>query len=72
MELVLRGLTWKTCEVYLGDVMITGRDFEEHLKNLHELFNRFQAANLKLNLKKCALFQKKVEFFGHSVSSDGI
>lgn len=72
MELVLRGLTWKTCLVYLDDVMVMGRDFEEHLKNLQEVFDRFRAANLKLNPKKCALFQKKVEFLGHTVSADGI
>lgn len=49
MELVLIGLTWKTCLVYLDDVMVMGRDFEEHLKNVQEVFNRFRAANLKSN-----------------------
>ncbi|UYV62799.1 K02A2.6-like [Cordylochernes scorpioides] len=68
MELVLRGLTWKTCLVYLDDVM----DVREHLKNLQEIFNRFKAANLGLNPRKCQLFQKKVEFLGHTVSAKGI
>lgn len=72
MEFVLRGLTWKTCLVYLDDVMVMGRNFEEHLRNLQEVFDRFQAANLKLNPKKCALFQKEVEFLGHIVSEKGI
>ncbi|UYV63913.1 K02A2.6-like [Cordylochernes scorpioides] len=72
MELVLRGLTWKTCLVYLDDVMVMGRTFEEHLKNLQEIFNRFKAANLGLNPRKCQLFQKKVEFLGHTVSAKGI
>lgn len=72
MEFVLRGLTWRTCLVYLDDVMVMGRNFEEHLKNLQEVFDRFQAANLKLNPKKCALFQKEVEFLGHVVSEKGI
>ncbi|UYV61126.1 K02A2.6-like, partial [Cordylochernes scorpioides] len=72
MELVLRGLTWKTCLVYLDDVMVMGRTFGEHLKNLQEIFNRFKAANLGLNPRKCQLFQKKVEFLGHTVSAKGI
>ncbi|UYV62133.1 K02A2.6-like, partial [Cordylochernes scorpioides] len=72
MELVLRGLTWKTCLVYLDDVMVMGRTFGEHLENLQEIFNRFKAANLGLNPRKCQLFQKKVEFLGHTVSAKGI
>ncbi|UYV82319.1 K02A2.6-like [Cordylochernes scorpioides] len=72
MELVLRGLTWKTCLVYLDDVMVMGRTFGEHLKNFQEIFNRFKAANLGLNPRKCQLFQKKVEFLGHTVSAKGI
>ncbi|UYV73470.1 K02A2.6-like [Cordylochernes scorpioides] len=72
MELVLRGLTWKTCLVYLDDVMVMGRTFGEHLKNLQEIFNRLKAANLGLNPRKCQLFQKKVEFLGHTVSAKGI
>lgn len=74
MDLVVDGLAWKTCLVYLDDIMVMGLTFEEHLRNLHEVFNthlqrrnfhdvfsRFRTANLKLNLKKCALFHKKVE-----------
>ncbi|UYV74279.1 K02A2.6-like [Cordylochernes scorpioides] len=72
MELVLRGLTWKTCLVYLDDVMVMGRTFGEHLKNLQEIFNRFRAANLGLNPGKCQLFRRKVEFLGHTVSAKGI
>lgn len=70
--LVLLGLTWKTCLLYLDDVIIKGCNFEEHLNNLQEVFNRFRAAVIKLNPKKCALFQKNVEFHGHTVSTEGI
>src|SRR3978361_1159279 len=72
MEMVLRGLTWKTCLVYLDDVMVMGRSFEEHLANLGEVFKRIRNAHLRLNPKKCSLFQKKVEFLGHVVSPEGI
>ena len=32
MNLVLAGLQWSSCLVYLDDIIILGRDFEEHLK----------------------------------------
>ena len=70
--MVLRGLTWKTCLVYLDDIMVMGKTFEEHLTNLEEVFSRMKEANLKLNPKKCLLFQKEVEFLGHTVSANGI
>ena len=72
MEIVLRGLTWKTCLVYLDDVLVMGKTFDEHLENLKAVFSRIQNAHLKLNPKKCSLFQQQVEFLGHVVSSEGI
>ena len=72
MDMVLKGLKWKTCLVYLDDVMVMGRNFNEHLENLKEIFQRFRSANLKPNPKKCSLFQRKVDFLGHTVSAEGI
>ena len=72
MEMVLRGLTWKTCLVYLDDIMVIGKTFEEHLTNLEEVFSLMKEANLKFNSKKCLLFQKEVEFLRHTVSANGI
>ncbi|XP_018575001.1 uncharacterized protein LOC108913842 [Anoplophora glabripennis] len=52
--------------------MVMGRTFEEHLSNLKEVFYRIRNAHLQINPKKCFLFQKRVEFVGHVVSSEGI
>ena len=38
MDLVLRGLTWKTTLAFLDDVLVLGHDFEDHLK---KTFGRF-------------------------------
>nr|WPV71156.1 MAG: replicase [Ips erranti-like virus 3] len=72
METVLRGLTWKTCLVYLDDIIIMGKTFEEHLQNVEEIFKKFRGANLKLNPKKCSFFQEEVEYLGHVISSKGV
>ncbi|XP_017476110.1 PREDICTED: RNA-directed DNA polymerase homolog [Rhagoletis zephyria] len=34
MDHVLKGLHWKTCLVYLYDIIVLGKSFEEHLNNL--------------------------------------
>ena len=72
MEKVLFGLTWKICLVYLDDIIIFSRSFEEHVENLKEVFERLKEANLKLSPKKCHFFKKQVKFLGHIVSENGV
>ncbi|GBM14276.1 Retrovirus-related Pol polyprotein from transposon 297 [Araneus ventricosus] len=48
METVLRGLSSEACLVYLDDIIIVGRTFEEHLNNLRKVFQRLQKANPKI------------------------
>ena len=72
MDIVLCGLSYLTCLVYLDDVIIFGRSFDEQLERLGEVFGRFRKANLKLKPSKCLLCQRSVEFLGHVVSEDGI
>jgi hypothetical protein len=72
MELVLAGLPWSVCLLYLDDILVHGKTFEEEILNLREVFGRFRAANLKLNPKKCELFRRKVLYLGHIVTQEGI
>ncbi|GBO45434.1 Retrovirus-related Pol polyprotein from transposon 297 [Araneus ventricosus] len=71
METVLRGLTSEACLVYLDDIIIVGRTFQEHLNNIHKVFQRLQKANLKLSPKKCRFFRNEVSYLGHIISADG-
>ena len=71
MELVLKGLLFERCLVYIDDVVVLGRSEEEALDNLRAVLIKFKEANLKLNPKKCFLFQEKCTFLGHTVSADG-
>ena len=72
MESVLKGLKLKTCLIYLDDVIIYGRSFEEELERLDEVFSRFASAGLKLKSRKCVLFQKSVAYLGNIVNEHGI
>ena len=56
MEKVLEGILNKICLVYLDDVIIFGKDFNEMLKNLRLVFQRLKLSNLKVNPKKCFLW----------------
>lgn len=66
MENILRGLSWKTCLVYLDDVIIMGRTFAEHLSNLEDVLKRLQAANLTLNVKRATFSRPRSDTSGMS------
>ena len=72
MELVLRGHQWERCLIFLDDVIVHGKTFEETLSNLDIVLTRFRKANLKLKPSKCHLFKRSVAFLGHVVSRDGV
>lgn len=54
MDMVLAGLQWTMCLVYLDDVIVMGRTFEEHLTNLANVLTGLRNANLRLKPQKCA------------------
>ena len=72
MEIVLKGMQWKICLVYLDDIVIFGTTFEECASRLCQVMDTLHAAGLKLKAKKCLLFQRQVQFLGHIVSDKGI
>ena len=72
MELALQGLQWVTCLIYIDDVIVFGKDFDEHMQRLEEVLDRIKKAGLKLKASKSYLLQKEVIFLGHVVSGEGI
>ena len=72
METVLAGLQWDICLIYIDDVIVYGRTFEEALKNLETVLERLRIAGLRLKAQKCELFNKSVSFLGHIISDKGI
>ena len=59
MDLVLWGLNWKTLLVFLDDVIIMGKSFDDHKENLDAALKRFRKFGLKLKPIKCIFFRKK-------------
>ena len=72
MEMVLRGLQWKTLLIYLDDIIIISSNTSEHFQRLEEVLDRLRQAGLKLKPSKCHLLQKEVLFLGHVVGENGI
>ena len=69
MEQVLAGLPTTIALLYLDDILVPGCTFDQHITNLRTVFQCLKSANLKLNPKKCARFQKEVKYLGHIVNA---
>jgi hypothetical protein len=54
------------------DIVVFGRNQEEHDKRLCKLFERLKERNLTLNKAKCEFDKDKLEFYGHIFSANGI
>jgi len=72
MELIFKGLQWKSMIIYMDDLCSFGTTFDEALSRLDEVFSRLKSANLKLKPSKCHLFQQTVNILGHTVDAKGI
>ena len=72
METVLSGLNWRTCLIYLDDIIVIGKTFDDMINNLDEVLLKLEGVGLKLKPRKCQLFAKQVEFLGHLISKQGI
>lgn len=72
MDVMLSGLNWVHCLVYLDDVMIFSDTFENHLKHLEAVFDRMVANEFQIKLSKCSFVKPQVEYLGHIISADGV
>ena len=61
MEKVLMGLKWQRCLVYLDDIILFGKTFDETLANLDYVMARLKQAGLKIKPSKCRWFQRSMK-----------
>lgn len=58
--------------IYLDDIMIHGKTFEETLERLERVLQILIRYKLKLKPAKCCFFKSKITYLGHVVSREGI
>jgi len=68
LDIILSGMTWKTCLVYLDCVIVFSVTPENHVKALDEALTRLGPAGVTLKDKKCQFFQMSVEDIRHIIS----
>jgi len=72
MDKVLVEEIGKFVQVYLDDIIIYSKTWEDHLQHIGEVFRRLEEAGLKMGRSKCFFALKELEFLGHRISREGI
>ena len=72
INIMMAGFSLDKAQTYLDYVLVAGFDFEDHLRNLQEVFARLAKHGLKLNASKCELFKQQVDYLGHEITQEGI
>ncbi|CAM4584726.1 unnamed protein product [Caretta caretta] len=70
MDQILCGLPGVQC--YPDDILVTGRNEVDHLKNLEATLQRLEEYSLRVCKDKCEFFQSSVEYLGHIMDAAGL
>ena len=60
------------CLIYLDDLIMFLWMAEEHLHQLHVIFDWLREYNLKLKPSKCNLFKEEINYLAHQVSKQSV
>ena len=60
------------CICHMDDVLVHGKDRDQHDGRLRTVLKKIQSAGLTLNPEKCEFFKTKVSFLGHVITSAGV
>jgi hypothetical protein len=64
--------TLKNVAVFVDDIIITGKNDNEHLENLRLVLDRLLEAGLKAKISKCAFLQDEIKYLGFLINKDGL
>jgi len=72
MNYVLQDYLGQFVCVYLDDIIIYSKTFEQHIDHITQVFNALRQAQLKIKLKKCYFCLPIISFLGHIVGRNVI
>ena len=72
MDEVLRDFYEEFTSVYLDNILISSKNFGEHLLHLRKIFERLRQLRFSLNPKKCKFAFKSIETLGFVINGSDI
>ncbi|KIH64092.1 reverse transcriptase [Ancylostoma duodenale] len=56
---------------YIDDIITCADNFDQHIRDVRELFSRIRSFGMKLRIDKCVFAAKEVEYLGVLISKNG-
>ena len=72
MDDVLRPFTNSFVVVYLDDILILNRTWEEHMQHIQQVLGTLRQHKLYVNLEKCSFGMTMVQYLGYIVYEHGV
>ena len=72
MEFALSDLSYQVVLVYLDDIVVCGKRFEEHLLRSEQVFARLEENSLKMESSDRKTFQRRIHVLGQVVQEKGV
>ena len=69
MDELFQGLP---CKIIVDDILVWGKDKQEHDCRLHQVLKKCREINLKLNKQKCKFGVEAVKYVGHIFCKSGV
>lgn len=72
MQGILSQYLWLFCFVYIDDIVVYSKSYEDHIKHLNLVLGAIENARITLSPSKCHLFYGSILLLGHKVSRLGL
>ena len=72
MQGILAPYLWIFCLVYIDDIVIYSKNYEDHIEHLDKVLEAIELAGITLSPVKCHLFYSSILLLGHKVSRLGL
>ena len=57
---------------YLDDIIVSGKDWQDHLNNLNTVLQRLKEYNFRIKIEKSSFFVHEVKYLGHIIDQNGL
>jgi hypothetical protein len=72
MNLILAPLLRKCVIVFIDDILIYSKSWEDHLKHIAEVLSILQKHQFHVKMSKCSFAKPQLTYLGHIVSGQGV
>lgn len=72
MDAILKPVLGQNVCVYLDDIILSSKTFEEHTELLAKVLTLIKESGLTINLKKCKFARKELQYLGFKITQNGL